>query len=190
MGTLLIFLINVVVFWYININHSDASGLYMQRYGITYDNYNNPVVWITNAFIHGGWGHIIMNMMALLEIGFATEKVTNTFWFFTVYAISLLGADIASVYYVQENVNVYVIGASGAIFGLYAFYSLITKEFKDFIIFALIYNGAVYFMDMNIAWFGHAGGAFAGFIAGMVFLLFNKGFVNDEIQYENGEEEE
>jgi membrane associated rhomboid family serine protease len=190
MGTVLIFLINAAVFWYININHSDVSGLYMQHYGITYDNYDNPVVWITNAFIHGGWGHIIMNMMALLEIGFATEKVTNTFWFFAVYAISLLGADIASVYYVQEHFNVYVIGASGAIFGLYAFYSLITKEFKDFIIFALIYNGAVYLMDMNIAWFGHAGGALAGFIAGIIFLLFNRGFVNKEtLQLTSGEKE-
>jgi membrane associated rhomboid family serine protease len=164
MGTLLIFIINAAVFWYINISHSD--------------NDNDPVVWITNAFIHGGWSHIIMNMLALLEIGFSTEKITNTFWFFVVYLVSMLGADLANYYYLQEHVNVYVIGASGAIFGLYAFYSLIARQFKDFIVFALIYNGAVYLMHLNIAWFGHAGGAVAGFLVGAVYLMLNCGYAD------------
>jgi membrane associated rhomboid family serine protease len=177
MGTFLIFIINVVVFWYINIHNADVSELYMQHYGLMYGNYNNPLVWITNAFIHGGWGHITMNMLALLEIGLSIEKITKTFWFFIVYIISLVGADIASIYYVQQHPNVYVLGASGAIFGLYAFYSLITKEFKDFLIFAVIYNGVVYFMNMDIAWFGHAGGAVAGFIVGIIYLIINRGFV-------------
>ncbi|WP_168175723.1 rhomboid family intramembrane serine protease [Nautilia sp. PV-1] len=180
MGTLLIFLINAVVFWYINIHNGSYAADYMVHYGMTAQNRDDPVVWITNAFIHGGWGHIAMNMLALLEVGFATEKVTNTFWFFIVYLVSILGADLANYYYLQNHWNVYVIGASGAIFGLYAFYSLITKEFKDFIIFAVIYNGAVFMFNMNIAWFGHLGGAIAGFIAGLFYIFF-KGFVKKNI---------
>jgi len=179
MGTLIIFVINAAVFWYVNIHNAAVAELYMQTYGLTYYNYDDPQVWVTNAFLHGGWGHIIMNMLALFEIGWSIEKVANTFWLFLVYVISIAGADLASVYYVQQHPNVYVIGASGAIFGLYAFYSFITKEFKDFIIFAVVYNGAVYLMDMNIAWFGHAGGAIAGFIVGIVYVAFNKGFAEE-----------
>jgi membrane associated rhomboid family serine protease len=148
----------------------------MVRYGLTYYNYHDWVVWITNAFLHAGWAHIIMNMLALFEVGFSLEKVTNTFWFFLVYFVSMAGADLVSVYYLQTHHQVFVIGASGAIFGLYAFYSLVTKNFMDFVIFAVIYNGIVYFAHMNIAWFAHLGGALAGFVVGILYLIINRGF--------------
>lgn len=81
---------------------------------------NNPEKWytlITSMFIHADVWHILFNMIGLIFIGFPFENEIGK----TKFAIIYLSTGIfASVFYSIFGGKAYLIGASGAIFGILA----------------------------------------------------------------------
>ena len=135
----------------------------------------------TSMFMHGGWMHIIGNMIFLWGFG---EKVEAKLGHIK-YLLFYLGAGIAAAW-TQVAVNLdsqaVVIGASGAIFGvlgayLIAFpYERATALLFVFFLMPLVFSiGAVGPADpgSGIAYMAHVGGFVAGvaFMAGYKFLL-------------------
>lgn len=81
-----------------------------------------PQYWrlITSTFLHFGWSHLFNNMIVLLYLGSLAEKYLGKKRFLTVYLISGIGANIASVwwYAARQELFIKTAGASGAIFGV------------------------------------------------------------------------
>jgi len=79
---------------------------------------NSPKIYtiFTSLFIHGDFYHLISNMIGLFFIGFPFENVVGQKKFFLVYILSGIFSSIA--FSVFSSGNHYLIGASGAIFGL------------------------------------------------------------------------
>ena len=151
---------------------------------------NRPWTLITHMFLHGGWLHIIGNMLYLWVFGDNVEDRLGHLKYSIFYLISGIGAALlqAAVSFAFGNPHIPLIGASGAIAGVlgaYMYYFPTAKVF-GFIpigIFLLpiewpaavfigfwfllqIINGLLLlpFASMGgVAWFAHIGGFLIGY---------------------------
>ncbi len=135
----------------------------------------------TYMFLHGGFGHIIWNMLALWMFGADLEQVWRTRRFLQFYFFCGIGAGICVVLanYLLPWGNPYAptIGSSGAIFGILLAYAmlfpdrnilwafLIPIKVKYFV--AII--GAIAFMmsfqaNTGVSEFAHLGGLLFGYL--------------------------
>jgi membrane associated rhomboid family serine protease len=75
---------------------------------------------VTYMFVHGGWGHIFFNMLALFLFGIQLERRMGSTEFALFYFVSGVGAGIATVFINSATGQgmIPVVGASGAIFGV------------------------------------------------------------------------
>jgi len=130
---------------------------------------------LTGAFLHGGLLHIGVNMFALWQVGSIVEAIMGTPRMAIVYFCSAIAAGFAAA---QFNSSVPVVGASGAIFGLFGALvaiglrhgargrSLIAQTLP-----IIILNLVIGFsLPHYIANSAHVGGLIAGFAFG--FLIY------------------
>ncbi len=71
---------------------------------------------VTSAFLHAGFIHLAMNMLALYFLGSFAEITFGRGRFFALYFISGIAGGLALLYFGAPNSP--AVGASGAIFGL------------------------------------------------------------------------
>ena len=99
-------------------------------------------VWtvVTSMFMHAGMTHLFVNMISLLFLGRFVEKLIGRKRFLWLY----LGSGIfASIFFVavellmQTNLNVYAVGASGAIFGLGGLLAVLTPRLPVLVFFVI-----------------------------------------------------
>ena len=84
-----------------------------------------PLITIgTSAFLHAGWWHIAMNMLFLAWLGRQLEPGLGSERFAGLYALALVAAAGAEVLAAPGSPHV-VIGASGAVAGLFGAHSLL-----------------------------------------------------------------
>jgi len=122
---------------------------------------------LTAAFLHNGIAHIALNMLALYWFGPFVERALGTWRFLTIY---LTTAVVASVFvYVLTPANVLTVGASGAIFGLFAIaFVLLLKSGQDVrTLIALLAINAFLSLRAGVSWQGHLG----GFVAGLIYAV-------------------
>jgi membrane associated rhomboid family serine protease len=113
-------------------------------------------------------------MFALYLFGNIIEYKIKSKDFILLYLLSIILSGIVSILfliYFSSNPS-FIIGASGAIFGIWAFYSFYTDTVRDFLIYFLIYHVFIFVLGMNIAWYSHLGGSIAGIL--FWFLYYNK----------------
>jgi membrane associated rhomboid family serine protease len=124
---------------------------------------------ITSAFLHepglSGFGpaHIIFNMWALIFVGPALEQLLGRVRFLAVYLVSALGGSV--LYYLAGPTNVEALGASGAIFGLFGAWFVVSKRLRldnRQIVTLIVLNLVISFAIPGIAWQAHVGGLIAG----------------------------
>ena len=77
----------------------------------------------TSMFMHGGWMHLIGNMLYLWIFGDNCEDLLGPFWFIVFYLLSGIGAVLLFVVF-SPNADVPLVGASGAISGVLGLYAL------------------------------------------------------------------
>jgi len=94
-------------------------------------------VWqlVTYMFLHGGWLHILFNMLALWMFGSELEFLWGTRRFITYYFFTGIGAGLTTAM-VTPHALVPTIGASGAIFGLLLAYG-VTYPNRSILIFPI-----------------------------------------------------
>jgi rhomboid family protein len=98
--------------------------------------YTNPVLavrlgldpsnywpFLLNAFMHGGWVHLISNMWFLWIFGPAMEARLGRFWFAVMYVAGAVAASVVHVI-THPNATEPVLGASGAIAAVIAAYAV------------------------------------------------------------------
>ena len=70
---------------------------------------------VSSGFLHGGWSHLLFNMITLLFFGPVLERSIGTEHFFILYMSGLIASSIPSLIKYKDNPNYATIGASGAI---------------------------------------------------------------------------
>jgi membrane associated rhomboid family serine protease len=123
---------------------------------------------ITSAFIHEtglsglGPAHIIFNMWALILVGPALERLLGHLRFLSLYLISALGGSV--LFYLLAPASEVALGASGAIFGLFGAYFVVSRRLR------LALNLVISFaFSSAIAWQAHVGGLIAGTLIAVAY---------------------
>jgi membrane associated rhomboid family serine protease len=123
---------------------------------------------LTSAFLHVSLLHIGSNMLALFIIGPPLERLLGPWRFAVVYLLGALGGSAAV--YAWGQVNTPEVGASGAIFGLFAAALVLVRKLgldPQWLIGIIVLNFVFTFSIHNISKLGHIGGFVAGGLAAL-----------------------
>ena len=125
---------------------------------------------VTTIFVHGGFLHILFNMFSLFVLGRQLEPMIGRARFAALFLLSGIGGSVAVLLLAPGT---FVVGASGAIFGLFAAYFVIARHLganATQLIVIIGINLAIGFFLPNIAWQAHLGGLIVGALVGLVFV--------------------
>jgi membrane associated rhomboid family serine protease len=144
---------------------------------------------LTSLFLHGGWIHLIFNMLFLWVFGDNVEDAMGHFRYLLFYLVCGVLATLSHGF-MEPNSNAPLIGASGAISGVLGAYIMLHPKARVLVLFmniiplrlpAILVIGSwvgIQFMSINTAngtaWWAHIG----GFLAGIILVIpFRQKFV-------------
>ncbi|WP_337020508.1 rhomboid family intramembrane serine protease, partial [Oceanobacillus massiliensis] len=179
--TYLLIVINVLMYIFLELSGGSSSIDTLIELGAKYNpDIINGEWWriISSMFLHIGFLHLAMNMLAIFYLGTAVERIYGGTRFLIIYFLAGIGGGLASFAF-TTSVSA---GASGAIFGLFGallFFGLIYKRIflqtiGQNILFILLINIVFGFLVAQIDMGAHLGGLLAGFIASAVVHLPQK----------------
>ena len=74
---------------------------------------------LTSVFLHAGLSHLGSNLLVQILMGNAVERNLGHIRYLALYLLSGIGGNVISVLYDRaQGVNIYSVGASGAVFGV------------------------------------------------------------------------
>jgi len=200
---ILIILVNVLVFLYENSLpeprlEAFVEGFGMVPYEITRGQDIPPpgpepiyTTLLTSMFMHGGWLHLIGNMLYLWIFGNNVEDVFGRIGFLVFYLVVGLAGHLGQII-VGPASRIPAIGASGAIAGVLGAYLVFFPRAKvDTLVYnrivplpAIVVLGFWFLLQFlqgaaalspeaaqagGVAWWAHIGGFAAGFVIGVLF---------------------
>lgn len=130
-----------------------------------------PWTVFTYMFLHGGGGHLFFNMLVLFFFGPILERKIGSYRFLTVY----FGAGLLSALGHMVFSGSPVLGASGAIYGIFACLALLEPEIRVYVYFfpMKIAQALVLFAVIDILMMGSNDMiAHAAHLSGLVFGLY------------------
>ena len=131
-----------------------------------------PWTVLTVALVHSSFWHIGLNMLALWLIGRSLEPLLGRWRFLTLYLLSTLGGSVAVA---LLSFPTQVVGASGAIFGLFGALLVIGRHLGanvTGIAIILGLNLVIGFIPgFNVSWQAHVGGLVVGALVGLIFSV-------------------
>ncbi len=137
---------------------------------------SEPYRFLSAAFLHGGFLHLAVNMYALWIVGSVLEPALGRWRFAALYLLSAVGGSVgvllfASPYEVEWITP--VVGASGAVFGLFGAIGLAMRRLgRDTtqILVLIVINTVIGFTIPNIAWQAHLGGLVTGALLAAAYV--------------------
>jgi len=151
-----------------------------------------PIIYLTlfsSMFMHGGFGHLIGNMLYLWILGDNVEHRFGHFWFLIFYLTSGLVASLAQIMFTPDSI-IPNLGASGAIAGVLGAYMVLFPRNKVNVIFfyMIVSIPAIYVLGLwavtqifntygsmfvssqtgGVAYMAHVGGLAAGVAMGFI----------------------
>lgn len=139
--------------------------LYPQLFGVF-----EPWRLLTATLVHAGFWHLGLNMLALWMIGRSLEPLLGRTRFVTLYLLSALGGSVAVALLSFETT---VVGASGAIFGMFGALLVIGRHIGaniSGIAIILGINLVIGFIPgFHVSWQAHVGGLVTGALVGFIF---------------------
>jgi membrane associated rhomboid family serine protease len=186
--TISLIAVNLVIFLYQAALDPYALDAFVTRWGIVPDQLR-LVTLFTSMFLHGGWMHVLGNMLFLWVFGDNVEDILGHGKYLLFYLVCGVTAGLAQVV-IDPYSRVPMVGASGAIAGVMGAYlvKFPRSEVKMLAWFILIFTFDVPAWVMLIYWFGlqllggvdtvgeasQGGTAFfahiGGFLAGIVLI--------------------
>ena len=167
-----------------------SRNYFIAHYGIIPDRLN-AITLITSQFLHGGWLHIIGNMVFLWAFGRSLEDTMGSAKFLVFYLASGIAAGLVQVFF-NAGSQVPTVGASGAIAGVMGAYLIKFPRARimTFVFFLFIFRveiPAIFFLpywfltqlfngvgasavayshlsEGGTAWWAHIGGFLAGIV--------------------------
>lgn len=174
-----IFYINLVSFLLTLVIPSYVYGLFSMR-GFDSEYYLHYQL-ITYQFLHGGFFHLLFNMLVLLSFAPSIEEIYGTKKFWIYYLLCGIGSALLHGFIIGGLTP--LVGASGSLWGIMVMYTLMFPNDKmylflipigikaKYLIFALfLFELFSSFSNDGIAHLGHVGGA----ITGLVLYFFNR----------------
>jgi len=137
---------------------------------------HQPWTIITNLFVHGGFTHIMFNMISLYFLGGFLIRLVGDGNFSKVYFLGGIAGNI--LYIVLGPQNIPGVGASGAIFALGGALVVMAPTLSVFVFpipvpvplwAAMVFFLVISFFVRGIAWQAHLGGFLLGLLAGWLF---------------------
>tara|TARA_A100001037_G_scaffold302504_1_gene334287 strand:- start:713 stop:1405 length:693 start_codon:yes stop_codon:yes gene_type:complete len=190
---IILFICVVVFFFQISSHETNLITYYFGfKPASFFNNFDKPtfspaLTLLTSIFMHGGWMHLIGNMMYLIIFADNVEDVFGTKKFILFYLLSGIFASFSQAF-MDFSSEIPMIGASGAIAGVlgaYLFYfprAKILVLIPFFIFFTirvpasilLIFWFVFQFLNLSnvessVAWMAHIG----GFVFGYIFSIIN-----------------
>lgn len=139
---------------------------------------------IGSAFIHAHFWHLIFNMYALWLVGQAIEPALGTWRYISLYVLSAAAGN-AAVLALADPTGVswftYVVGASGAVFGLFGALLVIARGFSRNttpLLILLGINLILGFIIEGISWQSHIGGLLIGMLLAFFFMKTRNRWAN------------
>ncbi len=103
-----------------------------------------PWMFITSVFLHGGFGHLLFNMLVLFFFGILLEKEIGSFRFLIFYILAGIVGNLGYLAFTIITGNMIpALGASGALYGVFAALAVISPGI-------VVY--AFFFVPMKIRW--------------------------------------
>lgn len=139
-----------------------------------------PWRFLTSAFLHypGSLFHIGFNMYALWSVGQFLEPALGRARFLSLYLVSAVGGHVMVLLLAGDEAwRQGVVGASGAVFGLFGAVFIIMRRLgRDprGIVVLLVINAVIGFVIPRISWEGHLGGFLVGAALGFAFAYAPK----------------
>jgi membrane associated rhomboid family serine protease len=125
---------------------------------------------VTVTLVHSGFWHVGLNMLALLMIGRSLEPLVGRARFVTLYLLSALGGSVAVALLAFTTP---VVGASGAIFGLFGALLVIGRHIGaniSAIAVVIGINLVIGFIpSFNVSWQAHVGGLVTGALVAFIY---------------------
>jgi membrane associated rhomboid family serine protease len=130
---------------------------------------------VTSAFMHYGVAHLLFNMYALYVIGVPLENWLGRLRFTGLYALSALGGSV--LVYLLSPLGAATAGASGAVFGLFGAYFVVSKRLNlsvGWVVGLIVFNLAFTFVipalgGAQVSWQGHIGGLVTGAVVAAAY---------------------
>lgn len=139
--------------------------LYPQIFGVS-----EPWRLLTVSLVHGSFLHVGLNMLALWMIGRSLEPLLGRWRFLTLYLLSALGGSVAVV---LLSFGSSVVGASGAIFGLFGALLVIGRHIGANIAGIAVLLGVNlvigFVPGFNVSWQAHVGGLLVGLLVSFIY---------------------
>lgn len=136
---------------------------------------------VTSGFVHGGGGHLAVNMLTLFFFGPALEGMLGGKDFLIIYGVSLVAGSLWPLIKYRNSPEYIAIGASGAISGILFSFCLLQPTATvrvlfaipmPAIVFAVLYTGySIYAMKKiqdNIGHEAHLAGALGGIVVTII----------------------
>ncbi|WP_422657657.1 rhomboid family intramembrane serine protease [Paenibacillus sp. EC2-1] len=185
--TSLLLIANIVMFFVMTFNGGSTNYLTQLEYGaVTNLEPFRSEEWryIAAVFLHSGFDHLFFNSFAILVITPPLERIMGTFRYALLYLMSgILGNVISVAYYTNVKVDdTILVGASGAIYGVYGaflYIALFQRHMMDEasrkMLYTLLIMGIMFSFAPGIGWVAHFGGMISGFfIYGLLIRLFKR----------------
>lgn len=154
---------------------------------------------VTYMFLHGGFGHILFNMLALWMFGVELERMWGTRFFLKYYFVCGLGAAATTAvlsflpFAIFDHLyTALTVGASGAIYGILLAYGLYFPNRPIYIYFVFPVPAKYFVMIMGgialLSSLGGSGGVahtahLGGLVAGYLYLKGARLHLVSELQY-------
>jgi membrane associated rhomboid family serine protease len=127
---------------------------------------------LTSLLVHSqqSFLHILFNMYSLWIFGRIIERMIGRWRFLALYLLSGLGGSIAVLFLTP---TIWVVGASGAIFGLLGAFFVIQRGLGGNnlqLVLVIGLNLVIGFVVPGIAWQAHIGGLIVGAVVALVYL--------------------
>ncbi|MDO4889055.1 MAG: rhomboid family intramembrane serine protease [Actinomycetaceae bacterium] len=132
-----------------------------------------PYRFLSSAFLHAGFWHILPNMYMLWLLGSILEPLLGTWRFVSIYVLSAVAGNavvLITADRLSSSWTTVTVGASGAVFGLLGAQLVVARLSGSDLTNLMVVVGlnlVIGFMpNMNISWQSHLG----GFIAGLAMM--------------------
>jgi len=131
-----------------------------------------PYRMLTSIFIHESPLHVLLNMYSLFLVGPALESMLGRVRYLALFLVAGFSGSVGVL--LIGSPQVAVLGASGAIFGLFGAYFLIARRLggnaTQFLV-VIVLNLVIGFIPgFGIAWQAHVGGLITGLAIAFVYL--------------------
>jgi len=193
--------INVLIFLYQSTLVGDELHNFIMEYGsipAETTNGEDYFTLFTSMFLHGGWMHLIGNMLFLWVFADNIEQIIGNVHFVLFYFVGGLAAHAAHIFFNWDS-SIPTVGASGAISAVLGAYLvmfpaskikiLVLIFFRSFRIPALLFLGFWIAQQLfsgfaslgpataetaGVAWWAHIGGFAFGVLAGFIYKALMK----------------